>query len=438
LGATVLAGFLLACPASVVGQTRQGGQPARKPSPQRTPPPSDPLQQLLAKAEEAIEKEDYASAAAALEQYLLQKPDDARAHFQLGYAYTALQQAEKAKTHYQRAVELDPKLAAGHLNLGLVLLDLDPSAAVAPLRKAAELLPDQARPRFLLGIALEGCGKTNDAIAEYAEAERLAPRDYEVVLALGRALLNRERYAEAEARFRIALSIRPDAAPPRLGLAESLVGQNKADAAAAEYAAYLKAKPDDYDARLRLATLYVDLGRFEPALAELQRLKEADRHLSSVYRLRAETHQKQKRLAEAAQDLQKATELEPTDAELRARRGRVLLELRDFPAAERELLAALQLQPEAIDPLRDLVAVYYLGENYPAALRALERLAQRETLSPGSWFVRATCYDKLGTSAEAIAAYQKFLDLDQGKSEKQDFQARQRIKTLTRMLEKKK
>ena len=95
------------------------------------------------------------------------------------------------------------------------------------------------------------------------------------------------------------------------------------------------------------------------------------------------------------------------------------------------------LQPDLTEALSDLVSVFYLGENYSAALGALDELGKRETLPPASWFVRATCYDKLQMKPEALAAYKMFVQLDQGRSERQDFQARQRIRILTRELERK-
>jgi hypothetical protein len=47
-----------------------------------------------------------------------------------------------------------------------------------------------------------------------------------------------------------------------------------------------------------------------------------------------------------------------------------------------------------------------------------------------SWFIRGICYDRLSHKAEAIDAYQKFLDLDNGQDDTQTFQARRRIVTL--------
>ena len=54
-----------------------------------------------------------------------------------------------------------------------------------------------------------------------------------------------------------------------------------------------------------------------------------------------------------------------------------------------------------------------------------------------SWFIRALCYDKLHQMRPALDAYQKFLDMDQGKNPDQIWQAQQRSKVLKRMLEEK-
>lgn len=433
--AAVLVTVILAAALPVYSQRPQT---QAKAPPKKAAPAQDPLQQLLAQAEESLEKENFADAAKQFEAYLAQRPDDSRAHFQLGYAYTALRDAEKAKTHYQRAVELDPKLAAGYQNLGIILLEQNAREAIAPLQKAVELLPGQARPRFLLGMALEQSERPDEALKSYTEAEQLDPRDFEVEWAMGRVLLTKKDYPDAEKHFRAALDLKSDTVPARLGLAESLLAQDKIDSATTEFLTYLAAKPDDFGVRLKVASLCVDQNKFQQALAELEKLEGAKQSLPQVYRLRAVIHQKQNRLTDAAQDLEKAVALEPRDWELHAIRGRVLLELRDFPAAEREFHATLQLKPDEVETLRNLVSTLYLAENYPGALQALEQLGRQETLSAGSWFVRATCYDKLHMPVEALAAYRKFVELDQGKSEKQDFQARQRIKAITLMLEKKK
>jgi superkiller protein 3 len=421
----------------VLGLSLSAQQPPKKAQPAKKAQNPGPLEILLRQAEHALEKEDYASAAKALEEYLALRPEDAIAHFHLGYAYTGLSRREDAQRAYTRATELDPKLTAAYLNLGLLNLDHDAAAAVAPLSKVVELNPAEARPRYLLGLAHERAGESKAAIENYMAARNLDPKNFDIRFSLGRVLLASGRAGEAEPEFRAALGMQPDSAPTRLGLAESLVAQGKLDEAAEQFAAFLETNPADHETRLQLAGIYLDRGKNEAALAELDRIEAAGQRSLRLYQLRADACIRLKRFADAAANIEKAIELDPKDAALHARLGGLRLEQRDFPGAERALITALTLKPHLTDALRDLIAVYYLSENYPAALARLDRLAQREPMTPGSWFVRATCYDKLGRKAEALAAYKTFVQLDKGRSEKQDFQARQRIRIIARELERK-
>ncbi len=78
---------------------------------------------------------------------------------------------------------------------------------------------------------------------------------------------------------------------------------------------------------------------------------------------------------------------------------------------------------------------FFLNGNYAEALGAMDRLAKLEAPKPGSWFVRAICYDKLSRKQEAIEAYQKFLDQDGGQHDNQDIEALHRMHVLQRELE---
>ena len=171
------------------------------------------LSKLLSDAQAATDRKDYRAAAKNYEDYLSKQPNDANVHFQLGYTYTALQRVSDAKTEYQKAISLDPKMAPAYLNLGLTLLETDPNEAATDLQKASELAPNEARPRFLLGLALERSGKLPAAIEQYQSAEKLDEKDFDIRFSLGRALLNADRAADAEPEFRAALALRPDSAP---------------------------------------------------------------------------------------------------------------------------------------------------------------------------------------------------------------------------------
>jgi tetratricopeptide (TPR) repeat protein len=412
----------------------QSAPKSTQPSAPRTH--EDPFEPLLQQAQDAVNRGDYAAAIPPLQQYIAHDAESAYAHFELGYADAQLQHNDDAKTEFDRAIAIDPKMAEAHLNLGLLVLESDPAAAATEFSSAADLTPTESRPRFLYGLALEHSGKLDQALAQYQKAAQLAPNEYEIAFALARALISLHRAAEAEPEFRHAVALKPDSAPAQLGLAESLESQQKYGAAADALAAYLKLRPDDRAARTDRAYALMQTNQFDAAIAELDRLDSGAAPDANRLKMRAGIYMQQSNWTGAAAALQQAIPLSPADAELYAWFGRTLLELHHYPDAAAALNKSLQMDATPIGPLRDLVDAYYLGGACPDALATLDRLSEREPLKPIAWFVRGTCYDKLAKKPEAIAAYQKYLDLDQGSHDTQDFQARQRILSLQREMQK--
>jgi Flp pilus assembly protein TadD len=395
----------------------------------------NPLNDLLDEAQADLDKNDFEAALIPLQKFIAEKPDVAFVRFQLAYALTALKRTDEARAEYQKAAELDPKMAEAQLNLGILLLEKAPSAAVAPLRKATELLPSQTRPRFLLGLALERSGDAAGATASFEAASHLDPNDVDIVIHLGAMYLRNARPADAEAKFRHALELQPQSPAALQGLAQSLDAQKKSDAADA-YRNYLAVAPRDDAARNRL--LHILIAQQQYALAEIDRASAGQQPTVDTLKLRADVQIAQKKLDDAIVTLRQAVALAPNDAPLHGGLGHVLLQKRDFPAAEKELKNALQLDRNNLAYWKDLSSVFYLGGNYPATLSALDVIAKAETPNAGQWFIRALCYDKLDEVQPALDAYRKFLELDQNKNPNQVWQANQRIHVLEKRAQNKK
>src|SRR6267154_2268003 len=186
----------------------------KQPTQSRPQKVANPLNDLLDQAQRNIDSNNFESAIVPLQKFIAEKPDVAFAHFQLGYAYTALKRSDEARAEYERAIALDAKMPEAHLHL-------DPN--------------DLTANRYL-----------------------------------GDLDLRRGRPAEAEARFRHALEIRPDAPEILQGLAQSLEAQNKPEAADV-YRKYLAVTPEDSGARARLIHLLLNVQEYDAALAELER-----------------------------------------------------------------------------------------------------------------------------------------------------------------------
>jgi Flp pilus assembly protein TadD len=415
-----------------------GAASSQKPSTQHFPNPDRDLQTLLAAGASAIESKDFAAAVTAYRKYLDQRPGDAVAHFQLGYAYSGLQRLDDAREEYRKAAELNPKMPEAQLNYGLALLEKDPAAAVEPLRRAAELLPGKAQPHFALGLALERSGQPEPAIEQYQQAETLDAKTYDIHFALGRTLLSLQRAPEAEKEFREALALKPDSDHARLGFAESLLAQQKLEVAAPELAAYLKSVPGDSATRLQYASVLTDLGKNDEALAQLNLAGSNALDSAAGLKMRADLLVRQKKFAEAVPYLQKAVALAPRDPDLRQQFGAALLEQKKFADAAREFAAALQIDSRHTAALRGLVFANYFGENCTAALSLLDRLASLEAPTDRTRFLRADCYDKLGQKAEALEAYDKYLSLHTATNDDEFFAATARVRALERQVKRKK
>jgi Flp pilus assembly protein TadD len=418
-------------PSGAQPKPQQSSAPAAN---QKANEKEDPAAPLLAQAQDALDRKDYAAAAPLLEKVVAAKPTDALPHFDLGVAYSQLKRNPEAIAEFRQAISLDPNYPPAHLNLGLLLLDSDPVAAAASFQHAAQLMPGQVRPVYLAGVALERAGKRAEAIDEYRAAVALAPKDGAILVALARVLLADGQFPAAESNYRQALALKPDSAPAQLGLAESLLRQQKNSEAVDILKDYLQNAPDDRQARFERAVALQTLNRLDDSLAELDRLDAGAAPSAEAGKLRGSIYMQQKKWTDADAAFTKVLASSADDAQLHLWMGHTKMELHDYSAAETELRRSLQLNSANPEALGELASVYYLSAQYDAVLSTLDLLAQRETPTAINWFFRALSCDKLGRKPEAAAAYRKFLELDRGERPDQEFQAQARLTLLLREL----
>lgn len=395
------------------------------------------LHDLLVKARDESDKNDYAAAQADYERYLEQRPNDAAAHFDLGYVYTAQQQKDKAIAEYRKAVELDPKMIQAQLNLGISLLSGEPKAAIEPLQKVVALNYAFERGHYMLGFAEERSGDAVTAGKEFTVAVKLDPNDADAHGALGRVDLASGKAADAETEFRELLRLKPGDSEAELDLAESLLQQKKTSDGVDALAAYLKANPNDGKARFMQASALTEMGKNDEALTALDLAAKDGPETAEAFKLRSVIYYRKGDFAKEAMALQKAIALAPEDASAHAQLGHALLETKDYAGAVRELNTALRLDPSLTDTMRDLVSAEYLQKDFAGTVLTLEALGRRVPLNAGAWFVRGSCYDHMNQPEEALDAYQKFLAMNTDKGSNQYFEATERVRFLQKVIKQK-
>jgi tetratricopeptide (TPR) repeat protein len=203
-------------------------------------------------------------------------PEYVDAQYNLANALGRAGRADEAIAHYTEVLRLAPAHPEAYNNLGLVLKEQGRlEEAIAQYKEALRAKPTFAEAHNNLGLALASQGRLEEAISEYAEAARLRPDYPEAQSNWGVALARHRRYDEARAHFLEALRIRPGYAEAHQNLGTALMEQGRFEAAVAEYDRALRLNPS-------LARVHYDAG---VALMRLGRTAEATQHFEAAARL---------------------------------------------------------------------------------------------------------------------------------------------------------
>src|SRR6267154_5763880 len=121
----------------------------------------------------------------------------------------------RAKVAAQRAVELDPSLAAAHVSLGLIASKYDWNWDVAEreFQAALRIDPSLATAHLWFGVVRAQFGDFNRAISEVHRAQELDPLSGEINAYLGAVLYWARRYDDSINQLRQAITFDPTFVP---------------------------------------------------------------------------------------------------------------------------------------------------------------------------------------------------------------------------------
>lgn len=383
---------------------------------------------LQAAGLQAMDRQDYQQAQQIFSKLAAADPKDYSALFNLALAETGLNEADRAAEHYKQVLALKPGLYEAELNLGILYLREQKATDAAPLlREAAKQKPQQARPERYLGDSLLETEDFAGAAEAYRAALSADPKMAAAELGLGQSLERDGKLDEALPHYKQAATLDPNLKSYELELAVAFSKANRTDDAIA----LLKEFPNDPGAREEAGRLYLESDRPAEAVPEFQAAVELSPTAANQLAL-ATAYLKNKQPDLAAPILERALEANPNDYDLRMAIGRIHRDKRDFRAAANQFLAAANLKPDSVEAWNEAVSVLVLAELYPQALAALDKIHSLNADSAGDYYYRAMVLDKLHQIKPALASYQRFLAMSQGKFPDQEFVARQRSRILER------
>jgi len=410
-------------------KTKTGSAHHTKVAEEEGPPPE------LAKAEELIQKQDFAGAEPLLQKVLEgdagNDPANYVAWFELGFVENGLGKREESIAAYRKSVSAKPDVFESNLNLGLQLAKAGSPDAEQFLRAATKLKPTshvtegQARAWLSLAHVLEA-SRPDEAIAAYRQAAALQPKDPEPYLAVGLLLEKEEKFADAEQEYKQALALGPST-DAVTGLANIYMRGRRFPEAEAELRKLVAARPDLADAHIQLGRVLAADGKYEEAIAEMQAAAKLAPTDAALQRDLADIYITAKKYPEAEAAYRALLPSSPNDAALHEGLGRSLLEQKKFVDAAKEFLAAVKLKPDFGEAYTGLAFAASEGKDYPLTVKALDMRAKVLPDEAITYFMRASAYDNLKDFKKASLNYHLFLNTANGKYPDQEWQAKHRL-----------
>ncbi len=331
------------------------------------------------------------------------KPRDAAANGRLAMVLQANRLFEEAEVCYRRAHLLDPASFRWTYLLAVVQATQgDCAQAIAMLRDALQMKPDDLPARLQLGSCLLGSGQWQQADNTYQAILAKHPMSAEAYYGIGRLRAVNHDLAGAVVALRKACELFPDFGAAHYALGRVYERLDKKDQSVAEL------------------TLFEKLKNSAPPLA--------DAVLSEVLALQAGVREAQLegeqlaregKLPAAAAAYEKALAIAPALVPAHVSLISIYGRLRQGAKAEEHFRAAVALKPDDPDAYFNHGLLLASQENFPEAEDAFRRTLELQPAYAGARLNLGFMLEAQGKLPEALAEYRKAVQDDAADSQAQ-------------------
>src|SRR6266550_2720236 len=227
-------------------------------------------------------EQKYPEAASAYKKALALNPNNKQARTLLGLSYYGTKRFAEASKHLELAANSDPANTELRQVLAQSCLWAKKySCALDQFRQILEQSPDSAAAHVLTGEALDGLGRTPEAIVEFQAAAKAAPAEANVNFGLGYLYWKLLQYDDAKPAFERAVTLLKRAVQLKddLRIAYADLGaiyreQKHYKDALASLQRAVKLDPAQPDTHFQLGRLYQAMGNTTAAQQEFSRVRE--------------------------------------------------------------------------------------------------------------------------------------------------------------------
>lgn len=312
--------------------------------------------------------------------------------------------AEEQKALIDKAVAASPGEPAPRLlQVSFHLRNKDPKQALSAAQNAVAALPDNADVLDALGGAQKAAGELNQAVTTYNKLAGLQPLSPTPHLRLADVHMAAKNPEAAAQSLRKALEIKPDLLAAQRGLAGLQVQGNKPGDAIAVAQAVQKQRPKEAIGYSLEADIHVSQKKLDAAVLALRSgLKQVPNATELAVKLNALLAAGGK-AGEAGQFAASWVKEHPKDAVFIMHLGDQAIVRRDYAAAEKQYLAAMQIQPN--QPLIYNNLAWVSGQLGRA--NAIELAEKAVSMAPGN----ASFIDTLAMLHSGKAQHAKAIEL---------------------------
>lgn len=333
----------------------------------------DDVETLRTAANLSLKHELNQGAVPLLERLIQLQPDDPDAKADLGAAYGAIGEMDKAERQFRAALALNSQAPKAVLGLGALYLKANRNEeAISLLSKAAILAPEEAKPLYLLGSAYNRLGRYSEAVAALEQAASRSPEDADIYYQLAHAdgHLQRaaekqkalERFTEIKVRDEKLFESQREAARLVKEI-QPVVDEKNITITLQMLEKAHQLDPDNEEVCFRLAGLYYDTQKYELAQDYAQRLAvRAPSEWRYLYLLGV-AQMTTGHWDQAELSLEQVVQLNPNLAEAYNKLGNLAMKENQPARAVKEYQHALQTNPQ--------------NSAYKENLRAAERAARQ-------------------------------------------------------------
>jgi len=278
-------------------------------------------------------------------------PSSAAGYFSLAVIQKQLGETEKAIESFDRALQINSRLAEVSYERGLIEADQQKwMEADGYFRQALAASPDHVRAHLAHGEMILRLGDFDAAAREFSTVVRLDRFNSSARYGIGLVRLQQGDLAAAESEFRQALSFRPRAVPVQESLGKTLVREHKWNEALPVLRDVLAANQTSIEVLNALATTLEHRGDKAGAAEEFKRVRELSRQELLLHRTQGQNNQglvywHAGHLEDAAAAFRSAIQMKPDYAEAHNNLGGVLWQLNDSAPALAEFQAAVRYSP---------------------------------------------------------------------------------------------